>query len=206
MVIRRVSQRGGSLVELMVASLLGLLVLAMIGSLMISMQRMLTERGLRLLLAQNLSSAIQQMKEDAQRGGYNGIEASSLMLSGADAVLHVESDPALLGYVYRVASSGNEAFRHVVYRLEEGKLKLCEKDQPDILTVVSAAVSGYQGVCFSLFEPAQIRVTAFRPTTQVLISNATRSGFTSITLEAQLAAKPAVSQAVSVALKHRNWQ
>lgn len=64
MVIQSVKQRGSTLIELMVASLLGLVVLSMIGGFIMTSQTLSMQRSLRLLLAQNMNGAIEQMKRE----------------------------------------------------------------------------------------------------------------------------------------------
>ena len=65
-------QQGTSLIELMVASVIGVFAISIIGSVFITGQRIATDKGIELLLLQNLTSTLQVMKEDIQRAGYDG--------------------------------------------------------------------------------------------------------------------------------------
>ena len=88
-------QKGASLIEFMIASVIGVIAIGIIGSLFISSQRTASKRGQELLLLQNMAGTLQQIKEDAQRAGYDGVDTGSLKLSGATDTIHVQNSPAL---------------------------------------------------------------------------------------------------------------
>ncbi|MDF2154221.1 pilus assembly protein PilW [Vibrio sp. CAU 1672] len=205
------NQQGSSLIEFMVASMLALIAIGLIGSLFLSSVRAANQRGQELLLLQNMNSTLQQIKEDAQRAGYDGLNAGSLVLSGASATIHSDTSPNMIGYVYRVASSGSDALRSTAYLYEPlssgvGVVKICEKSQPSPMTFLSAAQSGYKGVCFSVFDPLQINVTDFASETYAVAGESVSSAFTTVRMTGQLTANPSVNKTVAIKIKHRNWQ
>lgn len=206
-------QRGASLVELLIASALGLIAIMLVGSVFIRSQAVATERGKALLLAQNLSTAMAQMKEDMQRAGYDGLTDTYHQLSGASGVIHTQSSPELVGYVYRVASSGASAFRNVVYKREPSSsgtlghsLKICEKHTPAPLSVSDASDSGLHGNCYNVFDPKQISLTALTVNTETIRGGSTRSQQVNVILRAQLVGDTSVTFDTSSVTLQRNWQ
>lgn len=204
-------QKGASLIEFMIASVIGVIAIGIIGSLFISSQRTASKRGQELLLLQNMAGTLQQIKEDAQRAGYDGVDTGSLKLSGATDTIHVQSSPDMLGYIYRIAPSGSASLRSVVYRHapvsgSASSLKICEKTQSSPMLVASAADSGYKGVCFSVFDPKQIDVTAFSAVTHSVAGGKVSSAVTTVSMTAQLTNNVLVNRTMSVEIKHRNWQ
>ncbi|MFA0502388.1 PilW family protein, partial [Vibrio sp. 10N.222.46.A1] len=73
-------QKGASLIELMVTSVIGVFAIAIIGSVFMTGHRIAKDKGIELLLLQNLTSTMQVMKEDIQRAGYDGSNGESLKL------------------------------------------------------------------------------------------------------------------------------
>ncbi|MEF1309779.1 pilus assembly protein PilW [Vibrio mytili] len=203
-------QRGGSLIEFMIASLLGLIALGIVGSVFISGKKTAAERGKELLLLQNMTSVMQQMKEDMQRAGFNGVSAGSVTLSGASYAVYTQTSPDMLGFIYRTMSSGMSTYRSTVYRYQPASsganlLKICEKYQSSPLTPASAAVSGPGGVCFNLFDENQITVDRFTVSTIHTTSNSTSSAFTVISMGASLLHDPNVRHTMVVKSQQRNW-
>ncbi|MGY5784568.1 PilW family protein [Vibrio chemaguriensis] len=203
-------QRGGSLIEFMIASLLGLITLGIVGNIFISGKKTAAERGKELLLLQNMTSVVQQMKEDMQRAGFNGVSASSVTLSGASYAVYTQASPDMLGFIYRTMFSGISTYRSTVYRYQPASsganmLKICEKYQSSPLTPESAAASGPGGVCFNLFDENQITVDHFTVSTIHTMSNSTSSAFTVISMGASLLHDPNVSHTMVVKAQQRNW-
>ncbi|MFM2589128.1 PilW family protein [Vibrio sp. TBV020] len=206
-------QAGGSLVELLVASLIGLMAISIVGSVYLAGQKMAIERAKVLMLTQNLSSVVQQIKEDAQRAGYDGVGSSSLTLSGASSSLYTQSSPDLLGYVYRVASVGSHAFRSVVYKREASSvstqgdmLKVCEKHSPSILVVSAASTSGTGGYCFNLFDPKQISISQFELESQLVEGTTASSQWLTLLITGHLVSDNSIEYQTSIELMQRNWQ
>lgn len=206
----KVRQRGSSLIEFMVASLLGLIALGIVGNVFISGKKTATERSKELLLLQNMTSVMHQMKEDMLRAGYNGINAGSGILSGATHVLHTQTSPDMLGFLYRTTSAGVRVFRSVVYKHEPQSssadlLQLCEKHHSVPLTPMSAAVSGVKGNCYSLFDPNQITVDSFHVSTIETMSDSISSGFNVISMSASLVNDASVTHTMVIKAQQRNW-
>ncbi len=206
-------QCGFTLVELMVASMLSLLVIALIGSIFISTQRSALSLSRELMLSQNLSSAMLQLKEDIERAGYNSDAGFSLRLSGADDIIHVQS--SALGYVYYQPSSTSEPFFHVVYRLEalpnsqhsltpQSNLKVCEKSSAQILTMVSAALSQVGSYCYAVFDPELMNITQFTLTNHNIAGSSLRRQFIQVSVSAHLLKWPEVTQNLSLTLHSGN--
>lgn len=206
----KVRQRGSSLVEFMVASLLGLIALGIVGNVFISGKKAATERSKELLLLQNMTSVMQQMKEDLLRAGYNGVSAGSSILSGAAYAIHTQTDPEMLGFVYRVASSGSSAYRSVIYKYKPlspraNLIQLCEKHYHKPLTPASAAKSGFQGVCYNLFDPKQITIDSFNVSIIETVSNSISSAFSVISMSASLVNDASVTHSMVIKVQQRNW-
>ncbi len=206
----RYRQGGGTLIEFMIASLLGLIALGIVGSVFISGKKTAAERGKELLLLQNMTSALQQMKDDMLRAGFNGISSGSVTLSGASYAIHSQTSPDLVGFAYRVTSAGVNTYRSVVYKHKPQSgaadlLQLCEKSSPMPLTPASAAQSGYRGVCFNVFDPKQITVDSFSISTVNTASNSVSSAFSVVSMGASLLNDSNVNHTMSIEAQQRNW-
>lgn len=211
--VKRRFQGGGSLVELLVSSLIGLMALGVVGSVYVSGQKTALERAKMLMLTQNISSTLQQLKEDSQRAGYDGVDSSSLMLSGASSSLHTQTGPDLLAYVYRAASSGSHTYRSVVYKREPSsvstlgdELKICEKHASTLLTISAASTSGSGGNCFNLFDPKQISISQFSLDSKLVKGPSASSQWVSLSVTGQLVSDTSVEYQTSIDLMQRNWQ
>ena len=195
-------QQGTSLVELMVASVIGIFAISIIGSVFIIGQRMAKDKGIELLLLQNLTSTMQVMKEDIQRAGYDGSNGYSIKLSGASNTIQVSGGVAV-GFVYfREGSSDNKNHRNIVYQKNGTKLQICEKG-----ITVSEAIPTFEQVtgCYSLFDDTIMDVDEFNITSRVLEQNSIKSTLTDISITASITTA-AVTKSVSVSIKQRNWQ
>ncbi len=204
-------QRGASLIEFMVASLVGVIALGIAGSIFVSGYKIATKSSKELLLLQNMSSAVQQIKEDMHRAGFSGLSSSSSTLSGASYSIYTQTSPDMVGFVYRVASSGANAFRNVVYRHQPqitgaDLLKICEKHQPNPLAPTSAANSGFAGSCYNVFDPKQITVNRFTAVTNSTHSTKVSSAFATISIAASLLDDPSIHHTMVIQLQQRNWQ
>ncbi|MFM2599074.1 PilW family protein [Vibrio fortis] len=195
-------QQGTSLVELMVASVIGIFAISIIGSVFITGQRIAKDKGIELLLLQNLTSTMQVMKEDIQRAGYDGSNGYSIKLSGASNTIQVSGGVAV-GFVYfREGSSDNKNHRNIVYQKNGTKFQICEKG-----TTVSEAIPSFEHVtgCYSLFDDTIMVVDEFNITSRVLEQNSIKSTLTDISITASIPTA-AVTKSVSVSIKQRNWQ
>ncbi|EOB4971864.1 PilW family protein [Vibrio fluvialis] len=208
MVIQRARKklRGALLIEFMIASLVGTMALAIIGSVFISSQRSAAQRSQEILLLQNITNVMQGMKEEMYQAGFDDINRTSVLLSGASSVVYTQSFPSVVGFVYRVESAGAAAYRHVVYRQDSTALKLCEKMRAAPLTPASAADSIVGDSCYSLFDPRQISVTAFSTDTDALSGGLVSGAMTTVAITAALTNRPSVTQSLSFQIQSRNWQ
>lgn len=195
-------QQGTSLIELMVASVIGVFAISIIGSVFITGQRIAKDKGIELLLLQNLTSTMQVMKEDIQRAGYDGSNGYSIKLSGATDTIQVSGGVAV-GFVYfREGSSASKDHRHIVYRKNGTRLQICEKG-----TLVSEDLLSLNEVtgCYSLFDDSLIEVDAFSVDAHLLEQNSIKTTLTDINITASIPTA-GVSKSVSVSVKQRNWQ
>jgi len=120
-------QQGTSLIELMVASVIGVFAISIIGSVFITGQRIAKDKGIELLLLQNLTSTMQVMKEDIQRAGYDGSNGYSIKLSGASNTIQVSGGVAV-GFVYfREGSNGTKIFEISFIRKMEPSYKFVRR-------------------------------------------------------------------------------
>lgn len=197
MVITSAKQQGNTLIEFMIASLVGAMALAIIGSVFLSNQKAAAQRSKEIMLLQQMSSVMQQMKEDIQRAGFDDMGTNSLRLSGAPTVIYHELDK--FGYVYRqpAVSASN-----TVYRFEANKLRYCQDD-----TVLPLGVSdAISANCSDLFDSEQIKVTQFGIERSKLLGASVESAFISISMAAELKNDPSISHVMSLQVQQRNWQ
>ncbi|CDU07330.1 Putative Tfp pilus assembly protein PilW [Vibrio coralliirubri] len=195
-------QQGTSLIELMVASVIGIFAISIIGSVFITGQRIAKDKGIELLLLQNLTSTMQVMKEDIQRAGYDGSNGYSIKLSGATDTIQVSGGVAV-GFVYfREGSSASKDHRHIVYRKSGTRLQICEKG-----TLAGEDLLSFNEVtgCYSLFDDSLIEVDAFSVDAHLLEQNSIKTTLTDINITASIPTA-GVSKSVSVSVKQRNWQ
>ena len=213
MVIQNVhlKQSGASLIEFMVASLIGVIAIGVIGSLFISGQKIASERSKELLLVQDISSVMSQIKEDMQRAGFNGMSSGSATLSSADFSIY--SEPDIVGYSYRVASSGSSAFQNIVYKREAAiipatgdALKVCEKASATPLTIASAADSIPGHPCYQVFNDKQISISKLQVTTSSVASDSADSKMVTVSISGYLLQDPSVTHSMSIKTLQRNWQ
>ncbi len=88
MALKSANQQGNTLIEFMVAALVGAMALAIVGTVFLSNQKAAAQRSKEIMLLQQVSSVMQQMKEDIQRAGFDGIAINSMMLSGSANILY----------------------------------------------------------------------------------------------------------------------
>lgn len=204
-VIKNVS--GSSLVELMIATLMGGMALVIVGGVFISTQRSAAEKGKQIMLLQNMTSVMQQLKEDVQRAGFEDDVSKSVMFSDSTEVMHIDSNSAILGYVYKVVSNSASEYQHVFYKYQAqtSRLMLCEKRNSAPISVATATTSGVNGNCYSLFDPHQIHVTDFS-VHRHLLENQSKSALLTVRLSAVLTRDTSIRQSLEIKVKQRNWQ
>lgn len=196
-------QKGASLIELLISSFIGIIAIGIIGSIFINGQRVAKDRGLELLLIQNLTSTLQIIKDDIQRAGYDGISGQSVKLSAATNIIEITSDS--LGFIYHKKLSGAEkTYQNIVYKYSSSdkKLKVCEEqtlitNRKELTTV---------GDCNSLFDSKNIKVTNFSVLRTSLITSSATSSIIDIQLDTELVNIPTMKKGLSFRVKQRNWQ
>ncbi|OBS93405.1 pilus assembly protein PilW [Vibrio tasmaniensis] len=196
-------QRGTSLIELMVASVIGVFAISIIGSVFITGQRIAKDKGIELLLLQNLTSTMQVMKEDIQRAGYDGSNGDSIKLSGASNTIQVSGGVAV-GFVYFRDDLATEKYRNIVYIKDGAELNICDAGKELVEELMTFNEVTDQR-CYSLFDENIIDVDEFNITSQVLEQNSIKSTLTNISITASIPTA-GVSKSVSVSIKQRNWQ
>ncbi|MFA0552664.1 PilW family protein [Vibrio lentus] len=197
-------QQGTSLIELMVASVIGVFAISIIGSVFITGQRIAKDKGIELLLLQNLTSTMQVMKEDIQRAGYDGSNGYSIKLSGASHTIQVSSGVAV-GFVYFRDDLATEKYRNIVYIKDGAELNICDAGKERVEELMTFNEVTDQR-CYSLFDENIIDVDEFNITSQVLLEqNSIKSTLTNISITASIPTA-GVSKSVSVSIKQRNWQ
>ncbi len=207
MTIRSVSkrtQRGSSLIELMISSLIGLILLGVIGSVFLSLQKTAREKSIELRLLQGLDITLMVMKEDIQRAGYDGGNGNSLKLSGATNTITV-SGGTHVGFVYfKEGSKDNKDYRNIIYEKNGSQLKICETgvvSQAEILTFDSVV----SGSCDSLFDENVFQVTQFTVSSGTLTNGTRKSAVTNVSLGLQTV-DGELSKVAEFSIKQRNWQ
>ncbi|EJL6412256.1 prepilin-type N-terminal cleavage/methylation domain-containing protein [Vibrio cholerae] len=200
MALKSANQQGNTLIEFMIAALVGAMALAIVGTVFLSNQKAAAQRSKEIMLLQQMSSVMQQMKEDIQRAGFDHAGTKSLKLSGAATVIYRQPDK--FGYVYRqpAVSASNTA-----YKFEDNKLKYCQDDS--VLPLDFLELSDPSKLnCSELFDSKQIKVTQFGIAHSQLIGASVESAFISISMAAELKNDPSISHAMSLQVQQRNWQ
>jgi len=208
MVTRSVTKnnRGFSLVEFMVAALLSGIALSTIGGVVISTQKAVSDKNKQILLLQNMSTVLQQLKEDLLRAGFDTELSESAKFLNTSNVMYTQASPNVLGYVYKVRSESNPEYRHVLYWLnsDTSSLMLCEKSRPTFITVYTAATA--YGNCYSVFDPQQISVDKFTINRHQLVgANNVKSAYIAVHLSAYLTKSPEINQNLTIKVTQRNW-
>ncbi|MGF1904760.1 PilW family protein [Aliivibrio salmonicida] len=204
--VHKYKQNGSSLIELLIASFIGIIAISLVGSIFINGQRVAKNRGLELLLAQNLTSTMQIIKEDIQRAGYDGADGQSVKLSAAANI--IEITPNSIAFVYHryglsVNSNIVKTYQNIIYIYSpsEHSLKICEQEtfMTDIKTMDTI------DECDNLFDDNNIKVTAFNVTKTPLITSSATSSIIDIQLDIELVNIPTMKKGLSFNVKQRNW-
>lgn len=201
--VHKYKQNGSSLIELLIASFIGIIAISLVGSIFINGQRVAKNRGLELLLAQNLTSTMQIIKNDIQRAGYNGTDGQSVKLSAATNILEIT--PNSIGFVYHKKLSGaQKTYQNVIYKYSpsDKKLKVCEEET--LITNIKSLTTVSN--CYSLFDTQNIQVTNFSVLRKPLITSSATSSIIGIQLDTELVNIPTMKKDLSFSVKQRNWQ
>lgn len=191
-------QLGASLVEFMIAALIGAIALTVIGGVFLNNQKSSIKRAKEIMLQQQVSGVLHQLKTDLSRAGFNGDNEASFTLSGATAI--VDNEPESIGYTYRVAVDGTQ-YNSVLYKKEGNELKYCYK-QNEIDIKSKADLTS----CYKLFDPDQIKVTVFDVQRENISSDRAKSAWIHIKLSAELKEDSNINRTMEIQLQQRNWQ
>jgi type IV pilus assembly protein PilW len=201
--VHKYKQNGSSLIELLIASFIGVIAISLVGSIFINGQRVAKNRGLELLLAQNLTSTMEIIKDDIQRAGYNGTDGQSVKLSAATNI--IEITPNSIGFVYHKKLSGaQKTYQNVIYKYSSSdkKLKVCEEET--LITNIKSLTTVSN--CYSLFDTQNIQVTNFSVLRKPLITSSATSSIIGIQLDTELVNIPTMKKDLSFSVKQRNWK
>ena len=124
--VPNLAQKGVVLLEFLIGSVLSISIIGSLMVLLVSSLKVGMNRMHKLVLIENVSSVVQQIKQDVQRAGYGGDRGVRATLAETTDTVYV--DKHLLGYSYWVKEE--EAYRHVVFKgqhTNSGQLLICEK-------------------------------------------------------------------------------
>lgn len=193
-------QSGASLVELMIASLVGSIALAIIGSLFLSNQRVALQRSQDIMLQQQMSMVMYQLKRDVLRAGYHGSHGTSVTFDYQNNLLAVNDRS--LGYVYYTPNSSSGRYSHTLYRLDNNMLDYCQDNRDQI----NSRQPENPQHCHALFDPKQVKVTNFAVKHVPLTGETVRSAVVLVDFSASLVANPEVTHSMQLQITQRNWQ
>ena len=192
---------GFTLVELIIAMSIGMIVIGAVTSIFLKGNAMASARSLELLLQQDTNDALQIMKQEILRAGYNGQSnaTSSLKLSGANSVIYFDPSKNCIAFVYD--ADGKHHYRSFYEKNNELWIYTNKFDAiTSPLRTISAACKGG----WRFFNPniisSSIRII------ETPISSATASSqMITIKLRTHLVRDNRYSAAKSIAIKTRNW-
>ncbi|MGL4380167.1 MAG: pilus assembly protein PilW [Vibrio sp.] len=200
MALKSAKYQGNTLIEFIIAALIGVIALGIIGGIFLANQKAAAQRSKQIMLQQQMSGVMQQMKEDIQRAGFDHMRTGSLQLSGASKILHLQ--PQILGYVYRPAAVS--APSNTVYKFEDNQLKYCQNtsssENPETVEVTISRN------CFNLFDPKQIKINQFNIVQTPLSGASVDSALLAITMAAELKNDSTISHTMELTIQQRNWQ
>ncbi|MFA0088334.1 PilW family protein [Vibrio sp. 10N.261.51.F12] len=157
--MRLCREKGGSLIEMLIASTIGLIAIGSIGSIYLVVQQHASERSQVLLLNQAMATAARRIQNDLLRAGYSELGTTSRPL-GATSTIHVSADGARAQYVYwdDHQESGAE-YENVLWTFSAASqsLRICRYRKNTILDTNYFSAKR----CTSLLEEDLISVTHF---------------------------------------------
>ena len=193
---------GFTLVELIIAMSIGMIVIGAVTSIFLKGNAMASARSLELLLQQDTNDALQIMKQEILRAGYNGQSnaTSSLKLSGASSVVHFDLSQNCIAFVYD--ADGKHHYRSFYEKHNELRVYTNKSDAitSPLRSISAAACSGGQ----RFFNPNIISSSISIIETPIS-SAAASSQMITIKLRTHLVRDNRYSSAKSIAIKTRNW-
>ncbi|MDN3614261.1 PilW family protein [Vibrio gallaecicus] len=204
------SQRGATLVEMMIASFLGLIAIAIIGSAFLSTQRVVTNNSLELLIQHNLFSMSQIMKDEMLRAGYSGDIGRSVKLSGATHTIHIDNSgsDAAMAFVYLNSQSGQPIeYLNILYGKSGDEIDYCEVKSSDVMLLSAMLTrtppSGVAMSCESVFFKKQISVSDFSLTSKEVKASGVNTQVIDFNIDATLV-NTGINYSVNSSVKQRN--
>lgn len=199
-----IKQSGISLIELLVSSSIGLIALGVVGSVFISGNKLASERTKELMLAQDINDAINLIKTDAQRAGYNSDNTGSLVLSGSTSTIVVAPANDALSYIYEDEDNKWRVVRFFLKKGNPDSLQMCLDIVSKGTVVTKNDASCSKGTVAKLLDPSYITTTNFSVIPTKLATSEANTTLLNISITAKLK-KSSYSKKVSTTIKARNW-
>lgn len=200
-------QSGFGLVETLISlALTSLLILGVSQFTLFEMQQH-SQFNQHYFLQQQLSVALDILRQELLRAGYNGDKGESIALAGSDELVVVNGDNSALAFTYCKEINANE-YQTVAYQKQENKLLLCEKTTSSILNFSEALASDYTAPCYSVFDSHSIQVDNFVAKTISLANTADipKLDVLQLTVSVSLVVNPDVQLVKTIEQPLRNWR
>ncbi|MCL9776008.1 PilW family protein [Vibrio methylphosphonaticus] len=182
--MRITREKGGSLVEMLVASTIGIVAIGSIGSVYLMVQQHTSERAQAMLLSQALATTARRLQNDLVRAGYSELGRVSRP-SGAVSTVHVSGEGSKVQYVYwDDHRDGSAEYENTSWHYDASSqsLRICRKRSNVILDVNYFNSS----TCTSLLEDDLISVTHFSLEPFTVSSSSANKQYLHLSLAAEL--------------------
>ncbi|MGF1749811.1 PilW family protein [Vibrio cionasavignyae] len=197
-------QKGGSLVEMLVASTIGIVAIGSIGSVYLMVQQHSSERAQTMLLSQALATTARRLQNDLTRAGYSELGSASRP-SGAVSTVHVSGGGSKVQYVYwDDHRDGSAEYENTSwhYSTLSQTLRICRKRSSVILDINYFNSSS----CTSLLEDDLISVTHFSLVPFTISSSNANKQYMHLSLAAELTGNTVVTAEIERHFLIRNGQ
>ncbi len=200
-------QRGGGLVETLISLALTSLLILGVSQFTLFEIRQHSQLNQHYFLQQQLSVALDILRQELLRAGYNGDKGESIALADCDELVAVNDEHSALAFTYRKEISATE-YQTVTYQRQENKLLLCEKTTSSILHFSEALASDYTAPCYSVFDSHSIQIDNFVAKTVTLANAADipKLDVLQLTISASLVADSNVQLVKTIEQPLRNWR
>ncbi len=200
-------QQGLTLIELVTALSLASIVVLTLFSVLSGTLFSANEVQQYVLISEKLLNFHLMVEKELKRAGFSYNQEDPVTFSDQAQIVYVNPARTELGMVYQIHSSGEQAFRNIVFLYSPGekKLRLCDKYSSEPLSYEQAKFSSRAAACFSVFDPNQYVVTQFSILHQSLNSPFHTSGITRVTIGLSSVKYPAVQQKIVLSVTQRNW-
>jgi prepilin-type N-terminal cleavage/methylation domain-containing protein len=200
-------EQGLTLIELMIGLSLGCVVLLCVFHLLMMGLSSAKKIDYITQVDRKLNEVHQLIYHELRRAGHQINQASVSQFSDSDHVVYVNSNGDRIGVVYQVKTSGDEAFRHVMFLFDESNnnIKVCDKYASSPLTLEQASQSTRSAPCFTLFDRMSFKVDRFHGQFFTLNSDDAQSGVIAVEIMLSSVIDPSVAQQVSFRVTQRSW-